>query len=428
MEKLSLSEALKGASQKQNFDLVDEDKIYYKDADELYIHPLNGKFYKEITQDNIKDLKQSILELGGITNPLTVVKHNDGKLYIISGNRRRESIKELYREGLIKDKIVPYKIKVFDTEEDELKAIILLNTQRKKSILEERNEYLYLFKFYKKEKEKYNIKGDTRTYIAKKIGISRIMLQRYLNFDNLAEDIQIAVNNGELPFFTGLEFLGIDKEIQYKIYKKLKAEDNLTATKIRLAKKEYINANKNEGSIIESSDKKLTEIKNDIDDVFNDNILNNSDVEPLVDELSENHTIDDDVFDDNILNNSDVESSVNELSENHTIDDKNKNENTIENETSIESALKDYIPEIEENINNRTVNYNISRLDNQYDENITKEINLEEIESYGKRFWLRQIETLLDVIKRDDDISDDDIKNREDCIKVADELIKILTK
>ena len=388
MEKLSLSEALKGASQKQNFDLVDEDKIYYKDADELYIHPLNGKFYKEITQDNIKDLKQSILELGGITNPLTVVKHNDGKLYIISGNRRRESIKELYREGLIKDKIVPYKIKVFDTEEDELKAIILLNTQRKKSILEERNEYLYLFKFYKKEKEKYNIKGDTRTYIAKKIGISRIMLQRYLNFDNLAEDIQIAVNNGELPFFTGLEFLGIDKEIQYKIYKKLKAEDNLTATKIRLSKKEYINANKNEGSIIESSDKKLTEIKNDIDDVFNDNILNNSDVEPLVDELSENHTIDDDVFDDNILNNSDVESSVNELSENHTIDDKNKNENTIENETSIESALKDYIPEIEENINNRTVNYNISRLDNQYDENITKEINLEEIESYGKRFWL----------------------------------------
>ena len=124
------------------------------------------------------------------------------------------------------------------------------------------------------------------------------------------------------------------------------------------------------------------------DDVFDDNILNNSDVEPLVDELSENHTIDDDVFDDNILNNSDVESSVNELSENHTIDDKNKNENTIENETSIESALKDYIPEIEENINNRTVNYNISRLDNQYDENITKEINLEEIESYGKRFWL----------------------------------------
>ena len=49
---------------------VDENKIYYKDIDELYPNPHNEKFYNKITKENIQDLKQSILTLGGITNPL----------------------------------------------------------------------------------------------------------------------------------------------------------------------------------------------------------------------------------------------------------------------------------------------------------------------------------------------------------------------
>ena len=113
----SLSEALRGASQKQNMNFVDENKIYYKDIDELYPNPHNEKFYNRITKENIQDLKQSILTLGGITNPLTVTEHSDGKLYIVSGNRRREAIKQLFEEGLIKDKKVPYKIKIFQNQQ-----------------------------------------------------------------------------------------------------------------------------------------------------------------------------------------------------------------------------------------------------------------------------------------------------------------------
>ena len=49
----SLSEALRGASQKQNMNFVDENKIYYKDIDELYPNPHNEKFYNRITKENI---------------------------------------------------------------------------------------------------------------------------------------------------------------------------------------------------------------------------------------------------------------------------------------------------------------------------------------------------------------------------------------
>ena len=70
---------------------------------------------------------------------------------------------------------------------------------------------------FKKEKQIMNISGDTRDYVAKKIGISPVMLQRYLNLDKLAIEIQNAINNQDISFSAGIEFLGVDKDIQIKI-------------------------------------------------------------------------------------------------------------------------------------------------------------------------------------------------------------------
>ena len=394
----SLSKALRGASQKQNMNFVDENKIYYKDIDELYPNPHNEKFYNRITKENIQDLKQSILTLGGITNPLTVTEHSDGKLYIVSGNRRREAIKQLFEEGLIKDKKVPYKIKIFQNEEDELKTIILLNTQRKKSIFEERNEYIFLFDMFKKEKQIMNISGDTRDYVAKKIGISPVMLQRYLNLDKLAIEIQNAINNQDISFSAGIEFLGVDKDIQIKIFNKLKEENNLKVGAIRLLKKESSKSN--------TIDNNLSDVNNNL--VNTDNAINNTDKDMFIEENNALSDTSNDAGEDMFIEENNALSDTSNDAGEH-MQKKNIFEGVI-------SDLKPFIKE--DDIHIRENNKSNNSEDN--DSSNVKDL------SYGKQFWKRQIESFLELIKKDG--NDIDVKDKEDCILTGKKLIETLTK
>ena len=413
----SLSEALRGASQKQNMNFVDENKIYYKDIDELYPNPHNEKFYNRITKENIQDLKQSILTLGGITNPLTVTEHSDGKLYIVSGNRRREAIKQLFEEGLIKDKKVPYKIKIFQNEEDELKTIILLNTQRKKSIFEERNEYIFLFDMFKKEKQIMNISGDTRDYVAKKIGISPVMLQRYLNLDKLAIEIQNAINNQDISFSAGIEFLGVDKDIQIKIFNKLKEENNLKVGAIRLLKKESSKSN--------TIDNNLSDVNNNL--VNTDNAINNTDEDMFIEENNALSDTSNDAGEDMFIeeNNalSDISNDAGEdmfIEENNALSDTSNNtDEHMQKKNIFEGVISDLKPFIkEDDIHIRENNKSNNSEDN--DSSNVKDL------SYGKQFWKRQIESFLELIKKDG--NDIDVKDKEDCILTGKKLIETLTK
>ena len=413
----SLSEALRGASQKQNMNFVDENKIYYKDIDELYPNPHNEKFYNRITKENIQDLKQSILTLGGITNPLTVTEHSDGKLYIVSGNRRREAIKQLFEEGLIKDKKVPYKIKIFQNEEDELKTIILLNTQRKKSIFEERNEYIFLFDMFKKEKQIMNISGDTRDYVAKKIGISPVMLQRYLNLDKLAIEIQNAINDQDISFSAGIEFLGVDKDIQIKIFNKLKEENNLKVGAIRLLKKESSKSN--------TIDNNLSDVNNNL--VNTDNAINNTDEDMFIEENNALSDTSNDAGEDMFIeeNNalSDTSNDAGEdmfVEENNALSDtSNDADEHMQKKNIFEGVISDLKPFIkEDDIHIRENNKSNNSEDN--DSSNVKDL------SYGKQFWKRQIESFLELIKKDG--NDIDVKDKEDCILTGKKLIETLTK
>ena len=413
----SLSEALRGASQKQNMNFVDENKIYYKDIDELYPNPHNEKFYNRITKENIQDLKQSILTLGGITNPLTVTEHSDGKLYIVSGNRRREAIKQLFEEGLIKDKKVPYKIKIFQNEEDELKTIILLNTQRKKSIFEERNEYIFLFDMFKKEKQIMNISGDTRDYVAKKIGISPVMLQRYLNLDKLAIEIQNAINDQDISFSAGIEFLGVDKDIQIRIFNKLKEENNLKVGAIRLLKKESSKSN--------TIDNNLSDVNNNL--VNTDNAINNTDEDMFIEENNALSDTSNDAGEDMFIeeNNalSDTSNDAGEdmfIEENNALSDTSNNtDEHMQKKNIFEGVISDLKPFIkEDDIHIRENNKSNNSEDN--DSSNVKDL------SYGKQFWKRQIESFLELIKKDG--NDIDVKDKEDCILTGKKLIETLTK
>lgn len=401
MDKISLSAALRKAGSTQSS--IDENKIYFIDADEIQPHPDNEKFYKKIESENLKDLKESIAEMNGILEPLIVVKGKDDILYAISGNRRRAAVLELYSEGRLKSKQVPYKIKQFARSEDELKSIILLNSQRKKSILEEKNEIEFLYELYKKEKDDNNLKGNTRKYIADKIGISETKLQRYLNISKLSDKLKEKLDNGEINFSVATEFMSLDTKTQDKLIDELLSRNELVIDSIRKVKKVV-----NQGKEI-----------NDIDSILND--------EKKVEELEKNEeksepkeehdTVSDTIDDDE---NSKLETdNVEEISA------ECQEENITEAETMIyDDIASDYdednlVDSISGEADKEIVIFNDEATVDNEEKNEAENFLKEDFEEFteAEEYWRRIIEahitalekTLDDTIERLD--NEDNIKN-----------------
>ena len=223
--------------------------------------------------------------------------------------------------------------------------------------------------------------------VAKKIGISPVMLQRYLNLDKLAIEIQNAINNQDISFSAGIEFLGVDKDIQIKIFNKLKEENNLKVGAIRLLKKESSKSNT---------------IDNNLSDV------NNTDEDMSIEE-------------NNVL--SDTSNDAGEdmfIEENNALSDtSNDADEHMQKKNIFEGVISDLKPFIkEDDIHIRENNKSNNSEDN--DSSNVKDL------SYGKQFWKRQIESFLELIKKDG--NDIDVKDKEDCILTGKKLIETLTK
>ena len=249
------------------------------------------------------------------------------------------------------------------------------------------SEYIFLFDMFKKEKQIMNISGDTRNYVAKKIGISPVMLQRYLNLDKLAIEIQNAINAQDISFSAGIEFLGVDKDIQIKIFNKLKEENNLKVGAIRLLKKESSKSNT---------------IDNNLSDV------NNTDEDMSIEE-------------NNVL--SDTSNDAGEdmfIEENNALSDtSNDADEHMQKKNIFEGVISDLKPFIKED----DIHIRENNKRNNSDDNDSS--NVKDL-SYGKQFWKRQIESFLELIKKDG--NDIDVKDKEDCILTGKKLIETLTK
>lgn len=401
MDKISLSAALRKAGSTQNS--IDENKIYFIDADEIQPHPDNEKFYKKIESENLKDLKESIVEMNGVLEPLIVVKGKDDVLYAISGNRRRAAVLELYNEGRLKSKQVPYKIKQFANNEDELKSIILLNSQRKKSILEEKNEIDFLYEFYKKEKDDNNLKGNTRKYIADKIGISETKLQRYLNISKLSDKLKEKLDNGEINFSVATEFMSLDTKTQDKLIDELLSRNELVIDSIRKVKKVV-----NQGKEI-----------NDIDSILND--------EKKVEELEKNEeksepkeehdTVSDTIDDDE---NSKLETdNVEEISAECQEENITEAENMIYDDIASDYDEDNLVDSISGEADKEIVIFNDEATVDNEEKNEAENFLKEDFEEFteAEEYWRRIIEahitalekTLDDTIERLD--NEDNIKN-----------------
>ena len=203
----------------------------YIDADQLKTHPENEKIYGHL---DVADLVSEIARAGGVKEPVETVK-KDGGLYLIAGHRRRQATLEAYEKGLIKSKKIPYIVSEFDSDDDELLALIGRNTQRHKTAQIRQNEIREITRLLKKKKAA--IKGSFRTYAADYLGISETDLQRYWDYEKLADCVKQAVADKKLTFSAACEFATLNKKQQEFAFNELQKRAHLMVKNIRQAKK-----------------------------------------------------------------------------------------------------------------------------------------------------------------------------------------------
>lgn len=173
--------------------------------------------------DDIDALKESILA-SGLQQNLVVGTKKDGKYKLISGHRRFKSITELVKEGKLKLTAVPCKI-VDVTEGEELLTLVKTNSTARVLSVEEKIEQIKALENAVKllnADPSTRIKGRTREYIAKEMGISEGEISRYKTIDKkLSDDLKVELGNGNLSFDAALKSTQLDKNGQLEVKEKI---------------------------------------------------------------------------------------------------------------------------------------------------------------------------------------------------------------
>jgi ParB/RepB/Spo0J family partition protein len=159
---LVLAKVSTSKPEEENFKLL---SIY-----SLYPHPRNTEVYGN--DEDISDLKKAI-EASGWIAPLVVTPDADGDYKIVHGNRRHRVCHELQIE------YVRCEIKTFESEEDELRALLSGNVAREKTLEQKAREGMMWEQIERAEAQKRQKagksleeaeKGDTRDKVAKRVG------------------------------------------------------------------------------------------------------------------------------------------------------------------------------------------------------------------------------------------------------------------
>ena len=180
----------------------------------------------KINQKRVEQIAESAKDIG-IVSPLTVISKGD--IYqIISGHHRLEAAKLI---GQLK---VPCIVKNY-TEDVVYKAVSEGNIQRDKTYP---SEYAKIFSKYFKMRDDEDL---TAEEIAKKFGVSRKTIYRYINVEKLIPELQYLVDD-EIIKFNAVEYIkGFSEDVQRELYNVL-SENKLSLTRVTAIKlRDYIN-------------------------------------------------------------------------------------------------------------------------------------------------------------------------------------------
>jgi ParB/RepB/Spo0J family partition protein len=174
-------------------------EVKYVKTNLLDIDPV----YSREDYGDIEQLKNSIVENGVIT-PFVVyeVEQDDAVRYtIISGNRRKEAIRQLVEEEGYDDFSVPV---IIDNKTDECKRIvhtIIDNDRKPLTALETATAYFRL-----------SNKGWTAKKIAKRCGYSEMFIKDYLLLFSADEEMKAFIRDGKMAVAVALKKLKKDRD------------------------------------------------------------------------------------------------------------------------------------------------------------------------------------------------------------------------
>ena len=234
--KITENNAIKDMKAKQNFN------FQYIHRDKIDTNPLNKRY----AQDDIEQLKESILSTGLLHN-ICLTKNEDTDRYrLISGERRWRAI-GLFTEEEYKTHFpsgIPSHIMVFDSETDEEIALIAANVEdRDESQEKKRDSILRLKELYELKREQ----GDTQykninKMIAEKTKMSTRQVTKYTNTAKLIPELQELFNKEEIKIDDASNFSVLSEEAQRKILGMIQRDGKVNSENLQTIKKQEAEA------------------------------------------------------------------------------------------------------------------------------------------------------------------------------------------
>jgi ParB-like chromosome segregation protein Spo0J len=178
----------------------------------------------------------------------------DGVTYrVVSGHRRLAALEYLKAQGESVPEKVPCIIRRYESEDNEIEAIISANCQRDKTIEDELNELKYLQPIFRKRFEKEKPGGKFRAYFARQLGLSESTLKRKLELLKLSPALLNRLTEGKLQLSAAYELTGLSPEEQEAAEHSLPEEGSVQAA---IEVKEEIRAQKNSSVSLAVEDSK----------------------------------------------------------------------------------------------------------------------------------------------------------------------------
>lgn len=178
-----------------------------------------NKLNEDFKQVDIEALALSIEDIG-LQHNLTVIKQEDGKYRLISGERRFRAIREILQknpDNIFKNGIPCKVIDNITSVEEEIRLIRSNTDVRTLSPVDKRKAILRLIELYKIRKENGEI-NSIYTRLAEDLQMTVRQVQKYAATENLIPQMNTLLESGKITLNEAEKYSVLDEDAQMLVY------------------------------------------------------------------------------------------------------------------------------------------------------------------------------------------------------------------